>query len=186
MTIERPMFPPVDPTRRRFLTVATIASVAGGASLALAAAAPGIPAALPETSLTASPALRSAIRFLAMAHEDLIAAQATNEEAEAILADWEAENPAPASKRGKRRWLRRSEAARARLVSEPWQGLMAAEIAFARAQDDVAAVPVTSLADLRAMVACSLDYDGVELARINRAPIAQVVAQAVFGKAVQS
>jgi hypothetical protein len=37
MTIERPMFPPVDPTRRRFLTVAAAGSIA---TLAPAVAAP--------------------------------------------------------------------------------------------------------------------------------------------------
>jgi hypothetical protein len=40
MTIERPMFPPVDPTRRRFLTVAAIGSIVGAGSLAFAATAP--------------------------------------------------------------------------------------------------------------------------------------------------
>jgi hypothetical protein len=40
MTIERPMFPPVDPTRRRFLTVAAVGSIAGAGSLAAAAMAP--------------------------------------------------------------------------------------------------------------------------------------------------
>ena len=40
MTIERPMFPPVDPTRRRFLTVAAIGSMVGAGSLGFAAAAP--------------------------------------------------------------------------------------------------------------------------------------------------
>jgi hypothetical protein len=46
MTIERPMFPPVDPTRRRFLVVAGVASVAGAGSLAAAAMAPDIPQAV--------------------------------------------------------------------------------------------------------------------------------------------
>ena len=40
MTIERPMFPPVDPTRRRFLITAAIGSVVGAGSLAAAAMAP--------------------------------------------------------------------------------------------------------------------------------------------------
>src|SRR6266702_3206191 len=40
MTIERPMFPPVDPTRRRFLTVAAVGSMIGAGSLAFAASAP--------------------------------------------------------------------------------------------------------------------------------------------------
>jgi hypothetical protein len=41
--IDHPMmFPPVDPTRRRFLTVAAVASVAGASSLAAAAMAPSL------------------------------------------------------------------------------------------------------------------------------------------------
>jgi hypothetical protein len=39
MTIERPMFPPVDPTRRLFLTVAAVGSIVGAGSLAAAAMA---------------------------------------------------------------------------------------------------------------------------------------------------
>jgi hypothetical protein len=45
--IDHPMmFPPRDPTRRRFLTVAAVASVAGAGSLAVAAMAPSVPAAV--------------------------------------------------------------------------------------------------------------------------------------------
>jgi hypothetical protein len=40
------MFPPVDPTRRRFLTVAAVVSVAGAGSLAAAAMAPSVPVAV--------------------------------------------------------------------------------------------------------------------------------------------
>jgi hypothetical protein len=47
MTIERPMFPPVDPTRRRFLAVAAVASVVSAGTLAAAAAMdPNVPAAV--------------------------------------------------------------------------------------------------------------------------------------------
>jgi hypothetical protein len=42
MTIERPMFPPVDPTRRRFLSVAAAGSIAGF-SPAIASALPDDP-----------------------------------------------------------------------------------------------------------------------------------------------
>src|ERR1700730_3920519 len=42
MTIERPMFPPVDPTRRHFLSVAAVASVVSVGSLVAAAAAPAV------------------------------------------------------------------------------------------------------------------------------------------------
>ena len=48
MTIERPMFPPVDPTRRRFLAVSAGASVASVGTLAVAA--------MPAATLTAPPA----------------------------------------------------------------------------------------------------------------------------------
>jgi hypothetical protein len=47
MTIARPMFPPVDPTRRRFLAVAAVASAVGGGTLTAAAmAASDVPAAV--------------------------------------------------------------------------------------------------------------------------------------------
>jgi hypothetical protein len=47
MTIQRPMFPPVDPTRRRFLTTAAVASVVSAGTLAAAAAMdPSVPAAV--------------------------------------------------------------------------------------------------------------------------------------------
>jgi hypothetical protein len=58
--IDHPMvFPPRDPTRRRFLTVAAVASVVGAASLAGAAMAPSVPAAV--VIPPASPALRTAL-----------------------------------------------------------------------------------------------------------------------------
>jgi hypothetical protein len=46
MTIARPMFPPVDPTRRRFLTVAALASAVSAGTLAAAARAPDVPKAV--------------------------------------------------------------------------------------------------------------------------------------------
>jgi hypothetical protein len=42
MTIERPMFPPVDPTRRRLLTVAAGGAVAAAIPTAVLAAAPAV------------------------------------------------------------------------------------------------------------------------------------------------
>ena len=39
MTIARPMFPPVDSTRRRFLITAAVGSIVGAGSLAAAAMA---------------------------------------------------------------------------------------------------------------------------------------------------
>jgi hypothetical protein len=65
-----PINTPVDPTRRRFLTVAagaSVASVASVGALTAAAMAPPIPAAV--TMPQANPALRDAIRALAGAHQ---------------------------------------------------------------------------------------------------------------------
>jgi len=55
MTIERPMFPPIDPTRRRFLSNAA-GVAAGGTALALATITPGPSTAAPATPLDASKA----------------------------------------------------------------------------------------------------------------------------------
>jgi hypothetical protein len=44
--IDQPMFPPRDPTRRRFLTVAAVASAVGAGTLAAAAMAPSVPQAV--------------------------------------------------------------------------------------------------------------------------------------------
>jgi hypothetical protein len=130
--IDRPiMFPPRDPTRRRFLAVAAFASVAGAGSLAAAAMAPNdVPPAVTLPIGSPSHRLRAAIRQLAAAHETLIAAQADNEEADTMWMDWELQNPEPASKRGRRRWIRRAEVERHAMVAKPWEDLMTAEGVF--------------------------------------------------------
>jgi hypothetical protein len=179
------------PTRRRFLTIAAGASAISVASLAAAATVPSLPQAVVLPRLApadTSPVLRSAVRALAKAHDALIAAQATNEEAEAIWQDWEDRNPQPASRRGRKRWIRRADVQRQALVSKPWQALMKAELVFAGAQIGLAVVPIASTADLEAMAACSVTYDRVDLARVNRAPIGLMVAREVsrLGMAVQS
>jgi hypothetical protein len=185
--IDHPMmFPPRDPTRRRFLAVAAVASAVGAGSLAAAAmAASDVPQAV--TIQQASPALRGAIRALDHAHTSLKIAQAANEEAEAIWTDWERQHPEPASKRGRRRWIHRANIDRQALTSKPWQALMRAELVFATAQCEVALVPITGPADLHGMAVASAKYDRVELARGNRSPIGLMVAtEIVLGSAVQS
>jgi hypothetical protein len=180
---------PVDTTRRRFLTVAAVGSIAGAGSLAAAAMAPNdVPKAVTLPSTSPSHRLRVAIRELAAAHETLIAAQATAEEAEAMWTDWEAQNPQPANKRGTREWIKRGNAYHRRATAPSWQALMDAELVFSDAQDAVADVPIAGPADLDAMTAASVIYDRVEVCRHNRAPIARVVAQEYFrlGQAVQS
>jgi hypothetical protein len=180
---------PADTTRRRFLTVAAIGSMIGAGSLAFAATAPNdVPKAATVPSASPSHRLRAAILQLAAAHETLIAAQATAEEAEAMWTDWEAQNPQPASKRGTREWIKRGNAYHRRFTAPSWQGLMDAELVFSDAQAAVADVPIAGPADLDAMTAASVIYDRVDICRHNRAPIARVVAQEYFrlGKAALS
>jgi len=62
------MFPPVDPTRRRFLTVAAVGSVVGAGSLAAAAMASSIPQAVTVPSIASSPALPDPVFGLIEAH----------------------------------------------------------------------------------------------------------------------
>jgi hypothetical protein len=178
---------PVDPTRRRFLTVAAVGSMVSAGTLAAAALTPNdVPQAVTTPSGTSpSLELRAAMRRLAKAHDALISAKATAEEAEAMWMDWEAQNPQPASKRGTRKWIRRGSVYHANVTAPSWQTLMEAETAFAEAQTAVANVPIAGVADVQAMAACSIIYDHVELARINRAPIARIVAREYF-QAVQS
>lgn len=180
---------PADPTRRRFLTVAAVGSMVGAGTLAAAAFTPNDAAwAVTVPSDAPSLELREAIRRLAAAHETLIGAHATNEEAEAMWMDWQAQHPQPSSKRGTRKWIKAGSTYHQSVTAPSWQALMAAETAFAEAQAAVASVPVADLADVRALAACSVIYDRIELARVNRAPIGIIVAQQYFqlGRAVQS
>jgi hypothetical protein len=182
--------PVVDTTRRRFLTVAAIGSMIGAGSLAAVAMAPNdVPKAVVAVPIgSPSHRLRAAILQLAAAHETLIAAQATAEEAETMWTDWEAQNPQPASKRGTREWIKRGNAYHRRFTAPSWQALMDAELVFSDAQDAVADVPIAGPADLDAMTAASVIYDHVDICRHNRAAIARVVAAEYFrlGKAVLS
>jgi len=85
----------------------------------------------------------------------LICAQANNEEAEAIWTDWQVQNPQPKGKRATRKWIKRGSAYHQRVTAPSWQALMRAELEFAKAQCEVALVPVTGAADLHAMAAAS-------------------------------
>jgi hypothetical protein len=170
---------PVDPTRRRFLTVAAVGSMVGAGTLAAAALTPSV---VPKAvaSVGSSPALRVAIVRLAKAHEALIGAQAINEEAEAIFEDWWAQNPKPSSKRAIRKWIKMTGAYHDLVAAPSWQAMITAETAFAEAQEAVANVPITGAGDVQALAASSVIYNEVELNRHNRAPIARVVAQEYF------
>jgi hypothetical protein len=180
------MFPPRDPTRRRFLAVAAVASVVSADTLA-AATAMDQSVLQAVTVPQASRALRDAIRALDRAHTSLIAAQADNEEAEAIWMDWQRSHPQPRSNRATRKWIKKGAAYHQRVTAPSWQALMCAELVFATAQCEVALVPITGPADLHGMAVASAKYDRVELARGNRSPIGLMVATEIaLGSAVQS
>lgn len=58
---------------------------------------------------------------------------------------------------------------------------MRAEADFTDAQTVLAAVPIVGSGDLGIMLATAEQFDGIELCRINRAPIARTVV-AYFAK----
>jgi hypothetical protein len=172
--------PPVEKARRRFLSVAAGASVVGVGSLAVAAAMPA--AAIAPTvsaraadSLPASQGMDAASDALADALVRLIYAQEVYARAEDASAKWEAEHPAPKSRKGQRRWLKRLNAYRETFIPAVWQALMKAETDFADAHEALAAVPIAGMEDLKIMIAAAELYDGIELCRINRSPISRVV-----------
>jgi hypothetical protein len=166
MTIERPMFPPRGSSRRGFLSV-----VAGST---VAAVAPAISARAAD-SLGASQDMHAVADVLVDALLRLILGQAANDHAETVSTTWEAENPMLTSKRGRRRWLKRLDAHRETFIPVAWQALMQAEADFTKAQTALAAVPIAGMGDLRIMIAAAELYEGIELCRINRAPIARAV-----------
>jgi hypothetical protein len=179
--ITPPTNTPVDTTRRRFLAVTAFASAAGAGSLAAAAMVPNdVSKAVTVPSASPSHRLRAAILQLAAAHETLICAQATNEEADAMWMDWKAQNPKPADKRARKRWLKKASSWQDATVVKPWQDLMTAEAAFVVAQDAVAETPIAGPADLQAMAGAAVVNDAALLARRNSAPIARVVALHYF------
>jgi hypothetical protein len=146
-----------------------------------------VPKAVTVPSGSPSHRLRAAILQLAAAHETLIAAMATNEEADAMWLDWEAQNPCPASKRGRKRWIKRALSEQPAIVAKPWHDLMAAEAVFVAAQAAVAETPIAGPADLQAMVGAAVVYDAALLVRPNKAPIALAVTHEYFrlGQVVQ-
>jgi hypothetical protein len=158
MTQARPMFPPVDPTRRRFLS-ATAGLAAGGTAIALAfPPAPAAAAPLPALSLPArpldgteaSPGRGAAARALQEASDALDAAKAAFKIQDDLAVEWQKENPAPDNDRRKlKRWFRRERDRRqASAMRAAWDAQVAAEEAFEAAQIGVAKVEPRDTTDL--------------------------------------
>jgi hypothetical protein len=160
MTYTRSMFPRVDQTRRHLLTIEPMTR---DDELGIAW----------WNSLTEQE--RARWSAIADALVRLIYAQEVYARAEDASAKWEAEHPAPKSRKGQRRWLKRLNAYRETFIPAVRQALMKAETDFADAHEALAAVPIAGMEDLKIMIAAAELYDGIELCRINRSPISRVV-----------
>ena len=168
MTLERPVFPPRDSSRRAFLNLVagtSVITVAGirGTVTAQAGTLPG------------SDAMLDASTALAGAFAAAVKTKRAYDAAEAEATDWEARNPQSSTKHGKKKWWKRATAERERLVSKPWQELLQAERDFMESQAELAAVPIVAAGDLQTKIACAHLYDCVELVVVNRAPISRAV-----------
>lgn len=158
---------PVDPTRRRFLTVAAIGSMIGAGSLAAAAMAPNVPAAaaapkgVPDDS-KASPELRTAARALAASNDRLTAAKAVFDEADRKMEAWTEANPEPERKRAHKRWSRRWNEAHNKIAGDSWDAQIEAERDFRTCQIAVANVIPRDEADLMIKAAVAAIYDKVK------------------------
>jgi hypothetical protein len=164
--------PPVDPTRRRVISLAVgaIAATVPAAAVAESTGAPG-----------GSPALIAALAALQASRARLEESREAYRVACTHVDRWEAENPQPASKRGRRRWLKRAGRYCDAVSAEQWQNVLCAESDFHRAQESVAAIECAGPADLRLMIEASMAHDNRLLSIINRAPIARAVVRAIAG-----
>lgn len=171
------MFPPVDPTRRRFLTVAAVGSMAGAGTLAAAALTPNdvpqavtIPPARPDTT-KAGPELRAAVIAIGDANDALTAALAVLEAGVATVNQWEQENPQPTSNPGKRRWAKKYRAYSNATTEKLWEAVVDAEQDFKAAQVTLAKIKPADQNELYLMVVAALLYDRVKLTYTGREAI---------------
>lgn len=165
MTLERPMFPP---SRRGFLALvggsaAAVATVSTQPSMAALAG-------LPDVS-KASPAMKDAVIALRESHEALEAAQAAFAAADDKVTQWEAENPQPTSKRGKKRYWRKWSDYRNEVCDTAWHAQLDAEDDFKKAQGRVAKLQPANRDELYLMAAVAAIYDAAKLASGNDAII---------------
>jgi hypothetical protein len=164
MTLERPMFPP---SRRGFLAL-----TAGAVAVpTMAIAAPASPLQGPY-----SPALVDASRALQDADESRKAAKAVYDVASAKASQWERQHPAPKSRKGIRKWLKKAGKVNDALVRPSWLELLSAEQAFSDAQKAFAKIPPADERDLMMMACHAVIYDEISMTRWNVAPISRVVA----------
>jgi hypothetical protein len=157
----------IDPSRRRFVTIAAAASAVSATALA-AAAMPVQQAcaafAAPEKTLDAtkgSPKLRAAVVDLRESHERLEAAKARFVADEAMVPDWDKVHPAPpnGSKRARKRWARKWRENRDAACREAWDEQLDAERHFREMQLALARVEPRDMADLELKAAAAFVFD---------------------------
>ncbi|MFZ2157232.1 MAG: hypothetical protein WAV72_14080 [Bradyrhizobium sp.] len=158
MTIERPMFPPRELSRRSYLTLAA------GCAAAAVAIIPDSQAKGSPTASGASPAFAAAARDMARVRALWQDAREAVETALAALTVWEAENPVPQGRRKLKRWQRKQEALRySPAVTAAWKAQMKAENAYREAQAAIARTPAADRGDVLAKAALAVVYDGERL-----------------------
>jgi hypothetical protein len=182
-----PLNTPIDTTRRRFLAVSSVAAAVGAGSLAAAAMATSdVPKATtayqaPRTG-ACSLELAAALGMLDAASHRLRIADEANTRITDLIDAWDRDNPMPASRRGKRRNIKRAHAYYTAIKGfEVWQAVVEAENNFHEAQEAVAGMECLSRGDLNLLVEASLMHDDRELNRGNRAPISRAIVRALAG-----
>lgn len=111
----------------------------------------------------ASPALTAAVRALGDARDALEAGRAIHDGDEAKVARWIADNPEPASKRGKKRWNRKLRGYRDEVSEESWSALVDLARAYRTAQFAVAKIEPRDVDELMLMAAVAAIYDAVKM-----------------------
>jgi hypothetical protein len=176
------------PSRRRFLSQAA-GVAAGGTVLALATIPPASAVAAPAVPLdpaNASPALRTAARALADAHDRLKEARAVFDVADKLPEEWRGLNPEPTGRRAIKRWNRREREYRYSVTMPPWQAVLAAEDDFRAARMAVAKVDAGDMGELNLKACLSFVYDAVYTSFPNAAVIGFSVASNLISLTVQS
>jgi hypothetical protein len=179
----------VDATsRRRFLSQAA-GVAAGGTVLALAVIPPAPALAAPAGPLdpaNASPALRTAARALADAHDRLKAARSAFDAADKLPEEWRRLNPEPKGRRAIKRWNRHEREYRHSVTMPPWLAVLAAEDDFRAARMAVAKVDAGDMGELNLKACLSFVYDAVYTSFPNAAVIGFSVASNLISLTVQS
>jgi hypothetical protein len=173
MTIERPMFPSVDPTRRGFLSNAA-GIAAGGAVLALATVQPRAALAAPPASLPSLgddfPAMVPAVVALEGAISRLKQASAAYFEIDARLEEWSRMHPMPLGRRKVQRWSKWAHKVRAESgVCDAIDARNAALSAVHKAMQAVAAIVPQNSAQLTVKAALAVTFEDRHPTLISRA-----------------